>query len=167
MTDQPLPQRKIIRLPEHTYRDAGAYFVTVCSQDSAGLFGEVINSMMQLNDIGRTAKNEWIRIRLTNRWPGITIDQAHVVMPNHVHGIVIFEDMRRTIKMPHLYDVIARYKADVTREVRRFQMDFKLDIWQRRFNDRVVRDEDELSRIRQYIVDNPAQWMEDEYYGLR
>jgi putative transposase len=165
MTDQSLPHRKIIRLPEHTYREPGAYFVTICCQDSALLFGDVIESSMRLNDIGRIAKNEWIR--LGKRWPGISIDQVHVVMPNHVHGIVIFEDVPRTIKVPQLDDVIARYKADVTREVRRFQIDFKVKIWQRRFNDHVVRDENELSRIRQYIVNNPAQWTEDEYYGLR
>jgi len=150
MTDQSLPHRKIIRLPEYTYRDPGAYFVTVCCQKSALLFGEIIDNTMQLNDLGKIAHNEWHRLR--NRWQGVAIDEVCVVMPNYMHGIVTYGDVPRPSRIPELSNVIARYKADVTRSARKYIRDFKMQIWQARFNDRVVRDENELSRIRQYIL---------------
>jgi len=66
--------------------------------------------------------------------------------------IVTYGDVPRPSRIPELSNVIARYKADVTRSARKYIRDFKMQIWQARFNDRVVRDENELSRIRQYIL---------------
>jgi len=88
-------------------------------------------------------------------------------MPNHVHGIVVIEDLQRDEKVPRLGDIVARFKANVTSTARRELLIFDSQIWLQRFNDHVVRDEAELLRIRQYIANNPAQWSEDEYYGLR
>ena len=114
------------------------------------LFGEIIDNTMQLNDLGKIAHNEWHRLR--NRWQGVAIDEVCVVMPNYMHGIVTYGDVPRPSRIPELSNVIARYKADVTRSARKYIRDFKMQIWQARFNDRVVRDENELSRIRQYIL---------------
>ena len=165
MTEHRLPSRKHIRLRDLTYRDPGAYFVTVCVLNSRCIFGEIENDEMVLNDFGRIADRAWRGLH--NRWPGITIDDYHVVMPNHVHGIVVIEDLQRDEKVPRLGDIVARFKANVTSTARRELLIFDSQIWLQRFNDHVVRDEAELLRIRQYIANNPAQWSEDEYYGLR
>ena len=85
--------RRSIRLRGYDYSQVGAYFVTVCTQDRTCLFGEVAGDQARLNEVGRFVQAEWDR--LTDRFPTIELD-TFVVMPNHVHGIVIisFADAR-------------------------------------------------------------------------
>jgi putative transposase len=78
--------RQSIRLKGYDYSQAGAYFVTICTQDRACLFGKVVNGEMRLNDAGRMVLAEWNM--LPERFPHVVLD-AFVVMPNHVHGIVV------------------------------------------------------------------------------
>jgi REP element-mobilizing transposase RayT len=78
--------RRSIRLKGYDYSQAGAYFVTICTQDRACLFGKVVNGEMRLNDAGRMVLAEWNM--LPERFPHVVLD-AFVVMPNHVHGIVV------------------------------------------------------------------------------
>ena len=78
--------RRSIRLKGYDYSQAGAYFITLCTQDRACLFGKVVNGEMRLNDAGRMVLAEWNR--LPERFPHLVLD-AFVVMPNHVHGIVV------------------------------------------------------------------------------
>ena len=78
--------RRSIRLKGYDYSQAGAYFITICTQDRACLFGKVVNGEMRLNDAGRMVLAEWNR--LPERFPHLVLD-AFVVMPNHVHGIVV------------------------------------------------------------------------------
>ncbi len=83
--------RRSIRLRDYDYSRAGAYFITVCTNGRELLFGEVIDGEVELNELGRIAAEEWLesaRIRLE-----IGLD-AWIVMPNHVHGIVIITDDR-------------------------------------------------------------------------
>ena len=78
--------RRSIRLPSYDYGQPGAYFVTVCTHDRACLFGDVIDGCMALNAHGRIARDEW---RRTERLRDNVALDAFVVMPNHVHGIVV------------------------------------------------------------------------------
>ena len=78
--------RRSIRLKGYDYSQARAYFVTICTQDRACLFGKVVNGEMRLNDAGRMVLAEWNM--LPERFPHVVLD-AFVVMPNHVHGIVV------------------------------------------------------------------------------
>ncbi|MCC6627190.1 MAG: transposase [Chloroflexi bacterium] len=78
--------RRSIRLKGYDYRQAGAYFVTIVTQDRACLFGEAIDGGMQLNDAGRMVEITWTE--LPGRFPGLDLD-AFVVMPNHVHAIMV------------------------------------------------------------------------------
>ena len=78
--------RRSIRLRGYDYSQAGAYFVTVCVQGRHCLFGGVVNGEMRLNDAGRMAQTVWEG--LPDRFPSIELD-AFVVMPNHVHGIIV------------------------------------------------------------------------------
>lgn len=79
-------QRRSLRLRGYDYSQAGAYFVTVCAQGRACLFGEVIGDQMHLNEAGRIVMAEWDRLAV--RFPTVELD-AFVVMPNHIHGIVV------------------------------------------------------------------------------
>ena len=78
--------RRSIRLSGYEYGQAGAYFVTICAHQRACLFGGVVDGEMRLNQAGRMVEQWWAE--LTNTFPLVTTDE-HVVMPNHLHGVVI------------------------------------------------------------------------------
>ena len=78
--------RRSIRLAGYDYRIAGAYFVTLCTQNRECLFGDIVGGEMMLNDAGRMVQGVWTE--LPHFYPGVDID-AFQIMPNHVHGIII------------------------------------------------------------------------------
>lgn len=78
--------RRSLRLKGYDYSQPGAYFVTVVTQGHACLFGEVVDGRMWLNCAGQMVQAVWNEI--PTHYPGIAVD-AFVVMPNHIHGIVI------------------------------------------------------------------------------
>ncbi|MGF1614694.1 MAG: hypothetical protein ACFCVA_12530 [Gammaproteobacteria bacterium] len=84
--DPAIHHRHSIRLQGYDYSQAGAYFVTVCTQKRECLFGEIVNGNMRLNDAGRMVQAVWDEIPA--HYPDIDID-AFIVMPNHIHGIVV------------------------------------------------------------------------------
>jgi putative transposase len=93
--DRPVaPTRHSIRLPGYDYSQAGAYFITICTHDRACLFGQIVRAglapaQMQLNEYGQIAHDQWHQI--PERFENIELDQF-VVMPNHVHGIIIINE---------------------------------------------------------------------------
>ena len=85
MRYDPKHHRRSIRLKGFDYTREGAYFVTICTQNQACLFGEIVNGQMQLNDVGEVADTCWRAI--PEHFPKVVLD-AFVIMPNHVHGII-------------------------------------------------------------------------------
>jgi REP element-mobilizing transposase RayT len=81
--------RRSIRLKGYDYTALGAYFVTICTQDRVHMFGEVVDGDMRLNPYGRVVDTYWSRV--PRHFPHVTLD-AWVVMPNHVHGIIVIND---------------------------------------------------------------------------
>ncbi|MGB9753481.1 transposase [Roseiflexus castenholzii] len=82
--------RRSIRLKGYDYSQPGAYFITIVTQNRACLFGEVANGEMRLNEAGRMVHQEWAN--LPSRFPNLDLD-AFIVMPNHIHGIIIITDV--------------------------------------------------------------------------
>ena len=82
-------RRRSIRLKNYDYTRAGAYFVTLCTQDRACLFGSVLDGETQLNEYGRKVADCWLW--LAEQYPYVHLDEW-VVMPNHVHGIIVITD---------------------------------------------------------------------------
>ena len=82
--------RKSIRLKGYDYSQAGAYFVTICTGDQGCALGEIINGEMHLNDIGKIIKSEWMK---TGKIRKNVILDSFVIMPNHLHGIVIIVEI--------------------------------------------------------------------------
>ncbi|WP_058868183.1 transposase [Chloracidobacterium thermophilum] len=78
--------RRSIRLQGYDYSQAGAYFITICTQDRACLFGEIVNGNMRLNDAGRMVE-KW-RCEINRKFPWVETDE-HIIMPNHFHGIIV------------------------------------------------------------------------------
>jgi putative transposase len=159
------PQRRSPRLRGYDYSQEGAYFVTICTYRRDHHFVVVTNVDTLLNDIGTIAAEHWSTIPTV--FPQIECD-AFVIMPNHVHGIIVINEPHAASNKRHtLGVVIGNYKAAVTR-----QMNRKLGIraprlWQDSFHDHIIRDERSLNHIRQYVLTNPAQWEADSLYTPR
>jgi uncharacterized protein (TIGR00252 family) len=159
-------RHKSPRLSGFDYSQAGAYFVTVCVQGRQALLGEIIHGEMRFNQAGYMAERWWKE--LERKFPLIKIDEYHVVMPNHFHGIVFIPELPAATTEgghtgPPLQRIVQWFKAMTTNEYIHGVKEhgwpqFKGSLWQRSFYDRVIRDEASLNRIREYISTNPLRW---------
>jgi len=176
--------RLSLRLKGYDYAQAGAYFVTICTQKRASAFGCVDDGDVRLNDAGRMVRAVWET--LPDRFPGMELD-AFVVMPNHMHGIIVIpgrgesgirpDDSRQPDSGDHkdrpcgtmagsLGRIIQAFKSTTTHEYvmgvrRRGWVPFHGRLWQRNYYDHVIRNERKLDKIREYIATNPLRWALD------
>jgi REP element-mobilizing transposase RayT len=155
-----IPQRKSPRLKDYDYSQSGAYFVTICTHQRQYFFGEIRDEQMHLSIAGKIVAERWHDI--PNHYPNVELD-AFVVMPNHLHGIVVIHDTRDAFKT-YLGRVINAYKGAVTAQGRR-DITSVGQVWQARYYDHIIRNEPDLQRIREYIEYNPARWEQDKLYG--
>lgn len=160
------PRRRSPRLRGYDYRAAGAYFVTICTEGRACLFGDIVDDTMHLTGAGHVVQQVWEQIPAA--YPGYDTD-AFVVMPNHVHGILVRHDREASLSLPA---VLQRFKALTTRRyidgvVGNGWTRFDGRLWQRSYHHHVVRDEVDLERVRQYIVENPMKWALDAENPVR
>ena len=146
------------------------------------IFGDIEKNEIVLNELGALVKKNWYE--LTIHFPGIELDRM-VVMPNHLHGIIIINDCRRGGVVPPieiipmrrgaviapkdgrkpLGQMIAWFKYESTKEINRdITGNPEMKIWQRNFFDRIVRGDEELKRIKNYIATNPETWKQDENF---
>ncbi|MBP9763765.1 MAG: transposase [Gammaproteobacteria bacterium] len=156
--------RKQIRLAEYNYKTPGYYFVTFCTEKRLCLFGEIINSAMLHNEAGRTIYNVFKNLR--NFYFGIHTD-TFVVMPNHIHAIIVIAQEGRTQRSAptgdSLSNVIKNIKTYTTRCYctgvdQKNWTPFYKRLWQRGYYEHVIRDAKSLQKIREYIIQNPLCW---------
>jgi len=169
--------RRSIRLRDHDYSQPGYYFITVCiEQPKKRLFGNVIDGRMLLNDAGKCTERCWRDIPA--HFPQVKLDEF-VVMPNHVHGIIVIRDSAEN-HMVTGTNIVAAGETDThptvsirgtSNTIGSMVRGFKIGVskwfrentgtsavWQRNYYDRVIRDEQSLLRIRKYIRNNPRNW---------
>lgn len=170
--------RQSIRLKNYDYTSAGAYFVTLCTFQKQHLFGEIVAREMVLNELGSIVHFEWKWTEIVR--PTIDMD-VYVVMPNHLHGIVVFgEDNTKSTesdvgggvgahscaplhrKKRSLGSFVAQFKATTTKRINQLRNTPGTTVWQRNYHERVIRNERECNRIREYIEYNPQNWESDE-----
>ena len=144
--------RKNPRLTNYNYTDGGYYFITICTKDKIHYFGEILNEKMQFSEIGKIAQNSIKRIE--EIYETIKIDKF-VVMPNHIHIIIIIEKETSV----SISRVIKQYKEYITKQI-------KETIWQKSFYDHIIRNEKDYLRIWEYIDENILKWSLDKYYDL-
>jgi len=167
--------RHSMRLLGYDYAQVGAYFVTSVTKDRVCLFGEIVDGEMRLNDGGRMIEQWWFE--LNRKFSTVETDEF-VVMPNHFHGIVVIAgvtvgaDLRvgPNSEGAHagapLPTIIQWFKTMTTNEYMRgvktrSWTPFAGRLWQRNYYEHIVRCENELTRIREYIANNPLQWEMD------
>ena len=161
--------RRSIRLHSYDYSQAGAYFITLCTQKRECLFGDVVGDAMRLNDVGHRVQNVWDA--LPQHYSRVELD-SFVVMPNHIHGIVVLNDAGAQFiapnnddgamnRAPTIGEIIRAFKARCTHSVNQLRGTKGLSIWQRNYYEHIIRNESSLKEIREYIANNPAQWAND------
>jgi REP element-mobilizing transposase RayT len=150
--------RQSIRLSHYDYSRVGAYFLTICVHDRESLLGQVENGKVVLNRAGRAV--EWTWADLPRHYSHAIVDEL-VVMPNHVHGIVRLEELPPDSDVPRrhaLPEIVRAFKSYSARRINKGRHTPGHPVWQRNYHERVIRDEEEMLRVRQYIRDNPLRW---------
>ena len=170
--------RRSIRLKEYDYSQAGAYFVTVCTHNRECILGEVANGEVLLSEFGKIVESVWFD--LPKHYPNVELD-AFVIMPNHVHGIIIVGDVAvgaglidhagadhvgagfkpAPTRQYALSEVVRGFKTFSARRINEIRATSGTPVWQRNYYEHIVRDEDRLNRIREYIINNPMRWQFD------
>ncbi len=161
--------RRSIRLKGYDYAQAGAYFVTLClhggwlkkdgmtSAENRLLLGNIVGGQMLLNDYGTIVQKRWEFLK--NYHEQVNLDEF-VVMPNHFHGIVVLNDQNK-VSLSKLIRQFKTYSAIQINQLRKMK---GVPVWKRDYYEHVIRNEKDLTRIREYIMNNPAKWSDDTFY---
>lgn len=164
------PQRKKLRLKDYDYSSDWYYFITICTKNREEFFGEIVNWEMCFNIYWNIAEECWNNI--TNHYENIKLDEF-VIMPNHIHGIIIVgNDYYRygitkgnenihSLRKSNISNIIKGFKIWVTKKIRDECKDFNFG-WQKSFFDVIIKNQDQLGKTRQYILENPLKWSEDK-----
>ena len=181
--------RRSIRLPDYDYARPGAYFITMVTYQRDCLFGNIVDGKMHLSAMGQIAEEHWRLI--PEHFPQVELG-AYVIMPDHVHGIIIingrsnadaFDRRGTTMSCPDIScpdvarekfgkpvrgsipTIVRSYKASVTRRIQRERN--ATAIWQRNYYERVIRNDEAHHRISLYIESNVARWVMDNENRLK
>lgn len=174
-------ERRSIRLKNYDYHQPNAYFVTICTLNRFHLFGEINDGEMWLSSVGEMINTIWFEIPIY--YPNVDID-AFVIMPNHIHGIIILLENHTVGAVPcdrpkpgqpqgvaptlSLPEVLHRFKSLTTK---RYIDGVKYSgwppfpgrLWQRNYWEHVIRNRRTLEAVRRYIMHNPMRWDMDRY----
>lgn len=181
--------RRSIRLKGYDYTKPGAYFVTLVAVDRTYLFGNIKDGKMELNDFGKIAEMCWHEI--PQHFKNVQLD-AFVIMPNHIHGIIIINENDDKIGADNcrgnacvtqtktegacviqtkakakpipgsLGVIVGSYKSAISKRINELRKMPGKKVWHRNYYESIARSETGLNRIRQYIISNPANWDKDE-----
>lgn len=163
---------KEIRLRDFDYSQEGGYFITICANNRKSILGKIENGKIKLSPIGEVVKRFWLEI--PHHFKNVKSD-AFVIMPNHLHGIIFLIEKCRggvsppnhkgevtsLLQKPILGQIIAYYKYKTTKFINASRHTPSVRVWQRNYFEHVIRSQNELNHIRQYILDNPLKWALD------
>jgi putative transposase len=179
MTYNPdIHHRRSIRLKGYDYSQVGAYYFTICCHQRRCLLGEIISGIMRPNIAGATVEAVWHK--LPRHFPFIELD-AFVIMPNHVHGIIVIIEHQNNIPNHQLLSpqtnpqtsfpngttpgslgaILQNFKSVSSRRVNRLTRNSGT-IWQSNYHEEIIRNEQAYNNIRRYIIENPLNWEDDE-----
>ena len=176
--------RKSIRLPGYDYSQGGMYFISINTYNHCMLFMDIVGDQFVPTAYGEIALCEWMK--LEKRFRFIELD-TFIVMPNHVHGIIIFHEipdgverkngLSERIDPPHppheqinsarlkrasLGSVIGAYKSTTARLINCLRHSPGDRVWQRNYYEQIIRNENHWARAREYIQNNPDNWKSEK-----
>ncbi|HTV60367.1 MAG TPA: transposase [Verrucomicrobiae bacterium] len=174
---KPLPTRRSVRLKGIDYGHPGACFLTICAHESRHIFGKVIGAAVTLNRLGVAAEECWLDI--PNHFPHVLLSE-HVVMPNHVHGILVLtrklptrpnrhEEMDRPgyaapghefgkALRGNIPTIVRSFKAAVSKKIREIRCEPEFCVRQRGYYEHLIRNPADFRESAKYIRLNPARW---------
>jgi REP element-mobilizing transposase RayT len=165
-----LSVRKRTRLQGFDYNTVGAYFLTVCTQNRRNVLSRIVgvdvlddplnNIHVNLLPYGEIA-DRYIN-QLNDFYKDIVVD-SYVIMPNHIHIMlfVLESGSSRTSTPTKQHSSVSRFVSTFKRFCNK---EYGCNIWQRYFNDHIIRDHDDYEAHLRYIQDNPMRWQYDELY---
>ena len=160
--DPEIHHRRSVRLVSHNYSDPGSYFVTICAFEKRCYFGSIENFEVRLSLVGTIINKCWHSI--PTWFPSVTLDHF-VIMPNHLHAILVLDQRDSNTKPPASLSTIVRsFKSACTRHFDQQAATEPKNIWQRNYHEHIIRSRRRLFELRQYILDNPTNWHLDELY---
>jgi len=167
-----LPKRKPNRLKEYDYNTPGAYFITICTEKRKEVLSNINVGTgvldcpdLQLYEYGKTA-NKIIK-QLNGFYKNISIDN-YVIMPNHIHFLIsiLCLDGQSGTPVPTKKDnrnsVISKFVSTFKRFCNK---EYGKNIWQQRYYDHIIRNEQDYREIWEYIDNNPLKWEMDRFYN--
>ena len=169
------------RLEKYNYDSVGVYFITICTENKKCILSKIVGDgvldvpKIILSDYGKIAEEQILAINKT--YAHIKIEH-YVIMPNHIHLLVKIMDKNEAFdielngKSKALFNGTASSTSPTNREIPKLISTFKRfcnkkynrNIWQRSYNDHIIRDEKDYVNHLGYINDNPFKWDKDEYY---
>jgi putative transposase len=178
--DPEIHHRRSVRIPGYDYSAEGMYFITICVDGRRCLFGDVVEDVLELNDVGRVIDATW-------RWLAEQYDHVelgpYIVMPNHVHGIILLtsgegvsrnaptiSSVSETIRSPEkprkpIGQLVGAFKTVSTKKINVLCGTPGAVLWQRNYWEHVVRNEKSFEEIARYIDNNPRTWYEDKLFS--
>ena len=167
-----LPNRKHPRLDNYDYSSAGAYFITICTQNRRCALSRIVGRglapaeeytsneyQIKYTKYGQIAEQQLLS--LESRYPYMKIGQ-YVIMPNHIHIIMILEEDAGASPRPTIMDIVCAYKSLTTRECRK--NGFQEKLFQTSFFEHIIRNRQDYDEHMKYIYENPMRWYYDELY---
>ena len=159
-------RRKNLRLPHFEYSSSGVYFVTVCTADRICNLGDVLDGQVRLSARGEMVRN--VLTEFNEKNPAVQIDDW-VVMPNHWHAVIRIQEPTKTTAgaincAPTISKTVRGIKASICVTIRK-GVDSSF-AWQKNYYEHIVRNEDDYLKIREYVLDNPRRWEEDDNHPL-
>jgi len=166
MTQDSAINRRLNRLLGYDYRQTGLYFVTLCTFQRQHHFGKLVAQEIELSPIGKIVRDRWLAIADLNAHVDLDV---FTIMPNHIHGIIWIDNDAAfstnkfapyTSHRAHsgsLGRIISSFKGACSRRVKMESPLVKIELWQRNYYDHIVRNEADLLRIRDYILNNPTE----------
>ncbi len=173
------------------YCNNGLYFITICTAGREHFFGEIENGEMALSEIGKITQSCWFEI--PQHFTYVKLD-AFVVMPNHVHGIVVIDkeslNLVETLPVETLHATSLRRRPSISKQknekmasispkygslgsiIRSYKSAITKNVrlihadfaWQSRFHEHIIRNDEEYNRIKNYILENPMRWEKEKFF---
>jgi putative transposase len=165
--NNPKFHRRSIRLPEYDYSKAGAYYVTICTQDRKCVLGNIVDNKIQLSKIGEIVEECWKW--LFEQYLHVSCD-IYTIMPNHIHAILVINDepgrggsrTAPTVKRKPLGRLLGAFKTVSTKQINMLRNTPGRIIWQRNYYEHVIRNQKSYEQIAEYIYQNPLFWHQDQ-----
>ena len=160
-----LPQRKHPRLDFYDYSTSGAYYITICTQNRRCLLSHIVGRGLApaetvLTPYGKIAQEQLFL--LESRFPALKIDQ-YVIMPNHIHAILLLEEAAGASPRPTITDIVCAYKSLTTIACKK---ECPIEKWfQTSFYEHVIRGREDYDEIAEYNINNPKPWELDKLYA--